>query len=169
MDRKRESNRQRTRVDADAGVQDCIEIMTAGEWVAGRSHKIVADKHGVSPATVKDWATSASRVIRALATVDQGEIRTRILTGLERATELAFKQIGVTVTGEEYSKPDIKGAVSALVAQAQILGLITNKHEVTSKPPATMSREEHRAALKKLQEEIAAEEARLQAEEPTIQ
>lgn len=143
--------------------------MTKGEWVAGKSHQEVATAHGVSPATVKDWATCASRMIRTLAEVDHDQIRARLLVNLERATQLAFTRIGVTMKGKPYPNPDVRGAVAALETQAKILGLITNRHEVTNRPPSTMSRDEHRAALKKLQEEIAAEEARLSAEEPTIQ
>lgn len=168
MARKREADAvPRTRVDADAGVRRCMELMTSGKWVSGKSHAEVAAEHGVEPVTVKAWATSASRVIRRLAEEDLPEIRARILAGLERAVAMAFERQGMSLKGEPYDNPDVRGAVAALEVQAKILGLITQKHEVTKPNVTAMTREQHLEALAKLREEIAAEEAKLS--EPTLQ
>ena len=131
--------------------------MVSGQWVPGASHAALGFEFGVSPLTVKDWATSASRVIR-LAVDDAGhreEIRARLVATLD--TVIA-KALG---TG----RPDLKAAVSAVSEQGRLLGLVTSKVDVTTKPSVTgLTRDEHLAALEQLKAEIAEEEARLAAE-----
>lgn len=101
----------RTREDADVGVRRCVELMTGGHWISGASHQAVAEEFGVSPRTVEDWATSASRIIRVAVEGDLGDVRARMLATLDTIVSKAM-------TGKE----DLKAAVSAIEAQAKILG-----------------------------------------------
>lgn len=158
------ATRARTRDDADRGIRRIVELMTSGGWVSGRSHVEMAAELGVSPATVKDYATAASRLIRLAVEQDPGEIRARILSSLEHATHLAFSKRAATSEGDLYDSPDVRSAVSALEVQARILGLITHRHEVKDVNVTHLSREEHLAELARLKTEIEAEEQRLAAE-----
>ncbi len=146
--------------------------MTTGRWVAGASHADVALEFGVSPSTVKDWATSASRVIRLAVEGDTQDIRARMLATLDTivSTAMAKKGVAITRSGRDvetefYPAPDLKAAVAAIAEQAKLLGLVVQKHDVTTRPNvAHLSREEHAAELAKLAEEIAAEQKRLAEE-----
>jgi hypothetical protein len=104
-----------TRSAADAGVRKCMDLMAAGMWVSGRSHADVAFEFGVAPATVKDWATSASRVLRLAVQADPEDLRARLLTTLENIVCEAMKTF------------ELKAAVSAVAEQAKLLGLIVQK------------------------------------------
>lgn len=125
--------------------------MTAGEWVPGLSHEYVARRCGVAPATVKDWATSASRVIRLAVDGDKEDIRTRMLATLDTVIRRALGP----------KRGDLRAAVAAVESQAKLLGLVVQKHDVTNRPSvAHLTREEHQAELAKLKAEIDAELAR---------
>jgi hypothetical protein len=144
---KREKNsatHARTRVDADAGVREIMTLMTEGRWVSGSGHADIAFRYGVSPATVKDWATSASRVIRLAVESDPEDIRARLLSTLETVVSKAMSRESATMTGELYPNPDLKSAVSAIAEQAKLLGLVVTKHEVA------MSEEQARAKYREL-------------------
>lgn len=162
----------RTREHADQGVKRCIELMTEGRWVTGKSHQEIAAEFMVSPATVKDWATSASRIIRLATEGDREDIRARMLATLDTVVSMAmtkqsvaFSRNGSEVTSELYPNPDLKAAVAAIAEQAKLLGLVVQKHDVTTRPSvAHLSREEHEKALEQLEREIAAERARLAQE-----
>ena len=154
--------------------------MADGLWVSGKSHEAIAARYGVSPATVKDWATSASRVLRLAVEQDKEEIRARMLATLENVVAEAMKtvkpatvrkeitrkgkRVVVTVT-EMLPAPSLQAAVSAVQTQAQLLGLVSQKLDVTTRPSvAHLSREEHAAELEKLSTEIATELSRLKSE-----
>lgn len=107
-----------------------MNLMADGLWVTGVSHAAIAEKHGVSPATVKDWATSASRVLRLSLAGDQEDLRARLVTTLERVVSAAMSKQAATMGGELYPNPDLKAAVAALSEQAKLLGLVVTKHEV---------------------------------------
>ncbi len=96
--------------------------MTQGLWVSGKSHQDIAFKHGVSPATVKDWATSASRVIRLACEGDLEDIRARMITTLEG------------ITADARACGEFRAAVSAVETSAKLLGLIVERHEVAPTP-----------------------------------
>jgi transposase-like protein len=95
--------------------------------VSGASHEEIAQKHGVSPATVRDWATSASRVLRLAVEADPEDIRARLLTTLEKVVASAMGRTSPKSTGDLYSNPDLKAAVSAIAEQAKLLGLVVTK------------------------------------------
>jgi hypothetical protein len=163
---------ERTREDADAGVERCMHMMLAGEWQPGTSHKLVAEEFGVSPVTVKNWATNASRIIRLCPDEEtREEIRLSMLTTLSRVVQEGFDRKVVVMprhrdgSPEYVDSPDLKAVVAAIDTQAKLLGLVVQKHDVRTRPAvAHLSRDEHRAELEKLQSEIAAEVARLATE-----
>jgi len=107
-----------------------MDLMVAGKWVSGRSHEEIAKRHGVSPATVKDWATSASRVIRQLMEGDKDDLRARMLATLETVVEKAMSTrdtfttgVGREMVSEFYDAPDLRAAVGAIDTSAKLLGL----------------------------------------------
>jgi hypothetical protein len=159
-----------------------MELMADGLWVSGKSHADVAAQFGVAPATVKDWATSASRVLRLALEEDREQLRARMVVTLENLVAEAMRTVKpvlvrkavklpgakratvMTVT-EMLPAPSLQAAVSAVQTQAQLLGLVSQKVDVTTRPSvAHLSREEHSAELEKLAAEIATEQARLRSE-----
>ena len=109
--------KKRTRIDADAGVRDCMELMAAKLWKPGGSHKAVAARHGVSPATVKDWATCASRLIRLYVDADRERWRAKLVATLEMVVSKGMRG-------------DLRAVVSAVAEEGKLLGLVIQKHEV---------------------------------------
>lgn len=104
---------------SDQGVRHCIELMTSGRWVIGKSGPEVAAKFKVSPETVKEWAVSASRCIR-ICIEDEGareDIKARMIATLDYI-------VGLNV------EDDSKVAVSAIAEQGKLLGLVTQNHKV---------------------------------------
>lgn len=129
--------------------------MTSGQWIPGKSHGEVAAKFGVSPATVKDWATSASRVIRLSLEGDLQDIRARMLATLDTVVSRALRK----------KSPDLRAAVSAIDTQGKLLGIQMQKHDVTiGGTLMTLSRAEHLTELAKLKAEIELEERRAEEE-----
>lgn len=114
--------------------------MVEGRWVSGASHRFIAEKHGVAPATVKDWATSASRALRLIVAVDPDEMRARLIATLETVVSKAMARQSATMGGELYDNPDLKSAVSAIAEQAKLLGLVVQKHEVQAMTPEEADR-----------------------------
>lgn len=120
--------------------------MADGLWVSGRSRDVVAGEFGVSPATVKDWATSASRVLRIHVEGDPGEIRARLVATLETIVSKAMSKEfscpsvddGPPVT---LAAADLKNAIAAIAEQGKLLGLHTehlvHSGEVTEKELGT--------------------------------
>lgn len=108
----------RTREHADAGVRRCMELMTANDWISGASHELVASEFGVSPSTVRSWATNASRIIRELMTADTEEIRARLLAKAE------------TIGVHAMQAHEFRSAAAAVELEAKLSGLLVQKHEV---------------------------------------
>lgn len=161
---------------SDKAVEEIVRMMADGRWRTGASHALIARKYDVSPATVKCYATSASRVLRALAELDKEDVKARLFATLERVVSKAMRTVKpVNFTsgiGRErlietklVEHPSLQAAVSAIEVQAKLLGLITNKADVTVRPSvAHLTPDEHRAELERLGAEIAAELERLEAE-----
>lgn len=108
--------------------------MASGRWVTGKSNVAIAGKHGVSVATVKDWATSASRIIRLAVEGDREDIRARMLATLDtivakamRLKKPVYMLSGPGVEAEMLDAPDLRAAVAAIDEQARLLGLIVHK------------------------------------------
>lgn len=154
----------RVREDADAGVKDCLDLMTSGRWVTGQSHLEVADRHGVHPETVKKWATNASRIIRFAIEGDREDIRARMLATLDTIVAKAMTTQDVFTTGindkgglvsEFRDAPNLSAATQAIETAAKLLGLVVQKHEV-----AAMSEEEARKVLADAAKYITAEQSK---------
>lgn len=129
-----------------------MDLMVAGKWISGESHADVAFQFGVSPSTVKDWATSASRVIRLAQEGDLEDIRARSVATMEKIGSMALRG----------RRPDLRAAVEALKEKHKLQGLIVQKVDQRTRPSvAHLSREEHAAALDELEKEIAAEKKRI--------
>jgi len=120
--KKPEAIRARTREGADAGIRDCLDLMTSGRWVTGKSHAAIATLHGVAETTAKDWATNASRMLRLLVEVDVEDIRCRLVASLE----------GICADARDAG--DHRAAVGAVDSMAKLLGLVVQKHEVAMTP-----------------------------------
>lgn len=149
MGRRKGATRARAREDADAGVRRCVELMTSGAWVRGVTHRDVAKKFGVAESTAKDWATNASRIVRYAVEGDIEETRARMLATLDSIIAKAMRV-------------DLKAAVSAIAEQAKLQGIGSTKFDVTHHGAiASMTPEQHRAELAKLQAEIGAELERI--------
>lgn len=169
---KRKAPQKRTRRDADQGVARCMSLMADGQWVSGESHAAIAKEFGVAQATVKNWATCASRVLRQISEGDRETMRAKLFATLERVLASAMAtvkpvtmRVGGTTWTEFLEAPSVQAAVSAIDVQARLLGLVTHKVDVTQRPSvAYLSRDEHLAELAKLEGEIAAEKARIAAE-----
>lgn len=111
-----------------------MDLMAAGLWVPGRSHELVAAQFEVAPATVKDWATSASRILRLAVEEDAEGLRARLTATLDTIVSRALSA----------DKPDYRAAVSAVDTHARLLGLVVQKHEVA------MTEEQARAKYREL-------------------
>lgn len=112
---------------ADDGVRRCAQIMTEGSWRTGKSHAQVADEFGVSVRTVETWASMASRAIR-IAVGDGEELRGRLSMMLEKIQDMALTRQAATMGGDLYDSPDLKAAVVAVKTQAELMGLMVQKH-----------------------------------------
>lgn len=156
MVKRRSTTRARVREDADRGIHEIVELMASGHWVTGASHERIAKKHGVSPATVKNWATTASRVLRSLLEEDSDNLRARLVATLDVVVHRALSPKGA----------DLRAATMAIGEQAKLLGLQSSKLDVKhSGAMLGMTREQHLQALNELKAEIAAEEIRIREEQ----
>lgn len=113
----------------EEGVRRCVELMTADEWVTGESHAKVAAEFGVSPHTVKTWASAAARIIR-IAIGEGDEVRARLFVTLERLQRMAESKQAATADGEIYAAPDVKAAIQAVAERAKLWGLVEQRHKV---------------------------------------
>lgn len=107
----------KTAVLADAGISHCIELMTSGQWVRGKTGADVADLFEVSPRTVETWAAQANRVILHAIEGDKEGIRARMLATLDYVVSKHLEKDGRT-------------AVAAIAEQAKLLGIVETKHKV---------------------------------------
>lgn len=157
------ATRARAREDVDKGVERCIELMTGGKWVTGRSHRAIAEEFGVSPATVKDWATSASRVIRLAIQGDADDIRSRMVATLESIVAASLDKVVTDREGDVFPSPDGRVAVAAISEQAKLLGLhAPTKVDVTVQafaqlePPAMLAKVRAQIAeLQRLEQQLS--------------
>jgi len=113
---------------ADDGVRRCAQLMSDGGWQTGKSHEQVAQEYGVSVRTVETWAATASRAIR-IAVGDGEELRGRLAVMLERIQNMALVKQSTTMKGDLYDDPDLKAAVAAVKTQAELMGLMVQRHE----------------------------------------
>lgn len=115
---------------AEDGVRHIAKMMADGQWITGASHEAVATLFAVSERTVEGWAIQASRALR-MSIGDGEELRGRLAAMLERHERVAMQRVGVTMKGDEYANPDVKAATGAVKTLAELMGLVTQKHEHT--------------------------------------
>jgi hypothetical protein len=97
--------------EVDRLVAGIADDMVSGKWQAGKSHRELAQREGVSVERVEDWATEAGRHLRLLQLRDPADLRARNQARLDHVYAIALDQ------------EDPKAAVSALAEQAKLLGL----------------------------------------------
>lgn len=117
----------------DDKVRQALDLMTGGEWVPGRSHSRLAEAWGCSPHTVEQVAQEAGRAIRMA--VDPVAIVGRMMATLDTCARVALED------------GDAKGAVNAIMGQAELLGLRKQNVNVGITDVDGMSRAEARVAL----------------------
>jgi PHD/YefM family antitoxin component YafN of YafNO toxin-antitoxin module len=110
-----------TRASADAGVYRCLELMTSGLWVRGRTAHEVAKELGVSPRTAEDYATQASRIIDVAMGEDRERIRNQMVATLEEVQRRALANP---------KKGELKAAIMAINSKASLLGLVDTGSKV---------------------------------------
>lgn len=83
--RARGPRKLRTPAETNAIVDEIADLMVQGMWVAGSSHKRLAEKHGAALATVRSWAIRAStKVLSAANPGDLNEKRATYVGTQER-------------------------------------------------------------------------------------
>jgi hypothetical protein len=104
--------------EVDGIVAGIVDLMVTGGWVAGLSHRELAEQHKVSVERVKDWATEAGRTLRILSMVDKDELRARNQARLDAIASTA------------YAAGEYGDAVRAVSEQNKLLGLnAPERHE----------------------------------------
>ena len=126
--------------ETEKRVDRIVDLMTRGAWVAGVSHRKLAQDWGVTISRVEQLASEASRLIRrALRGANPDELVTRHLAGLEalRATALQRQRrrwrrerdAEGKIRYVEYREadPDIRGALEAVKLAAQLAGVLQDR------------------------------------------
>lgn len=119
-------------------INKIVELMAAGKWITGVTGVQLAQLWGLAPATLRREASEASRRLM----LEPGEIEAK------RWQLVAVMESAVSVAA---SKRDAASMTRAALGQAEILGLLTQKHEVkvaesTPAEAARLVREEFGAA-----------------------
>lgn len=134
-------------------VEEIKDLMTAGQWRASKSHKELAEKHGLSEVWVKQLATQAGHELHALMVgkteEERDAARARILGRMEALRDMALQA----------DRPDFRTALEIDKAELETFGLKapTKTQQVDPDSIAKMTREEkiaaHRQALAELEAE----------------
>lgn len=158
----------RARGQAEEGVRHIAKLMADGTWRSGE-YEDTAKLFGVSERTVEAWAAQASRALR-VAIGDGEELRGRLAAMLERHERVAMARIGVTMKGDEYPNPDVKAATAAVKTLAELMGLVTQKHEHTHTVQnyEALPRPEKSKRLRELAAKLIAEADRLDGVVPAL-
>lgn len=156
-------NADHVREERDRRVDLIVSRMAGGRWFAGRSARKLAKTWGVNVHTVHDYAREASGILRrAYDASSAEELRAMVLAGYDAVMRMAMQRKGYSLTGDSYPNPDLKAMLGALDGRAKLLGLITQKHDVTqSEAWAKLPEDEKRARLEHFERAIAQERQRL--------
>ena len=106
-----------------------IDMMVAGEWIIGKSHRQLAEEYpDRSVDQLRKHASDASRFIR-LCHGDSDEVRDRILLGIERGIRLAVDAEKSIYDIEDKvwvsrKQPDLRALKDFLQLQAEVHGLL---------------------------------------------
>jgi len=120
--------------EVDALVAEIAERMVSGKWIAGRSHRELAEREGATVDAVEKWAADAGRMLRMLSPAEREDLRARNAARLDMLYDMAVSAVEVVRTGdgdaEIVPQPDVRAAVSALAEQGKLLGLnAPEKHQ----------------------------------------
>lgn len=108
----------RTRSNSsDPFVEQCIELMTTGQWIRGLTVRELAKEHGITVDRASELSARASAVIRMSIEGDKEGIRARMLATLD----FIIKANAVA---------DGRVAVAAIAEQGKLLGLVDSRPSV---------------------------------------
>ena len=151
----------------DERVDHIIKLMVNREWHPGRAHKELAEKWGIHPRTVSDYADIASGVLKRA----DGDLMVWVNNKLQELDTIAAAAVAKTHTYKvkdeliEVPDPDFASAVKAINVAADIRGAKLQKGGITGdkKPPRTPEEkriyvEQCRMALAKLEAELETDE-----------
>lgn len=153
--------------EVDALVAEIAERMVSGKWVAGRSHRELAEREGATVDAVEKWAADAGRMLRMLSPAEREDLRARNAARLDMLYDMAVSAVRVVPTGDGDSEvvpqPDVRGAVAALAEQGKLLGLNAPEQHQHAHVVATYEQLDPRQKRAQLVEAIAALQAELDA------
>jgi hypothetical protein len=127
-----------------------VRAMTEGRWSAGKSHQELAERWGLHPRTVSEYAGAASAIIDRMGTpledfveAKLAELETmhRVAMSRERLVRVRCLACGQG-SDERAPDPDVKGAAEAVRLQLQARGALVQRHEVAVRPYANLSEAE---------------------------
>lgn len=147
--------------EVDALVAEIAERMVSGKWVAGRSHRELAEREGATVDAVEKWAADAGRMLRMLSPAEREDLRARNAARLDMLYDMAVSAVRVVSTGDGDSEvvpqPDVRAAVSALAEQGKLLGLNAPEKHVVA---VTQAPQDAPTELAEVEDAIRALEAR---------
>jgi DNA-binding CsgD family transcriptional regulator len=112
--------RPRTRTQVDLIVREIAEMMVKSLWVRGASEDDLARREGLSPLTIRGYATSASRLLTLTKDADSlEEFRVATLSSLERHARKA--ELWASEPGG--NRRGLRDATLALSEAAKIAGV----------------------------------------------
>lgn len=132
----------------DLRVDEIVEKMTKSEWCPGPSHRELAKKWSVTPATVEKHAAEASRLIRRLVGQDREALRAMVFTGLQ------------TLITEARAQKQYGPVVKAYELQCRVLGLMAPTEMSVTATVAAMTEEQLEAREAILVAQLMAEAKR---------
>jgi hypothetical protein len=132
--------------ELDDAIAAIVGLMLSEEWEPGSSHLAFAKRYGVTVATVRDWASHASRFIRLCAGNDE-EIRDELLRNIRRIGSkaeaagdnrhaLAAQELRLRVHGLLERKPDATEELTEEQLDAQIRARGYRKDTDATEPAA---------------------------------
>lgn len=140
--------------EVDLLVLEIARKMASGQWVAGPSHAELAQREGVDPITVRQWAAEAGRFLRLSREEDRDAIIARDAATLETVVQMAM----------DAGQPDLKAAIAGLAQKHKLLGLNAPEKHQHAHVVATYDQLPVGDRLAQVREAIAA----LQAEEAAL-
>lgn len=125
--------------ELDDAVRRIVELMLKDEWRVGESHLEFSRKYGVTTATVRDWASHASRFIR-LCAGSEDEIRDELLRNVRR------------IGGKAEDAGEYRDALGAQELRLRVHGFLDRKPPEERDEPVPV--EQLAAALRQLGHEV---------------
>ena len=116
--------------------------MARGRWFGAKTSVQLTAEWGVKIAAVQNYASEASGIIRRVVEGDPAEIKAEIIAGIQSIQQLALdrQRTWVTKDGSQVTveEPDFRVALDALLGRARLLGLGSDRVELTGKDGAPL-------------------------------